>query len=89
METIEFVVSKNSSDAFLEQQKSNLKKHGIDAKFSKVRRNKAGEITSIKISLDDSDGSESSSSWKEKDQAIPDIVMGKSRDDKLFIKAIN
>ena len=88
IESIEFVISKNSSDAFLDEQKKNLKAQGIDAKFTKVRRNKAGEITSIKITLDDNDGRKSSSSWKEKDQAIPDIVMGKSNDDKLFIRAI-
>ncbi|SDS11427.1 BlaR1 peptidase M56 [Formosa sp. Hel1_31_208] len=86
--TAEFVISKNSTDAFLDRQKKELKKFGIDAKFSKVRRNKAGEITSIKISLDDNQGRKSSASWKEKDQAIPDIVMGKSKDDKLFVRAI-
>lgn len=85
---IEFIITKASSNAFLDQQKNDLKKHGIDAKFSKVRRNKAGEITSIKITLDDNNGRKSSASWKEKDQAIPDIVMGKSNDDKLFIRAI-
>lgn len=84
----EFVITKNSSDAFLEQQKAKLKEHDIDAKFSKVKRNKSGEITSIKISLDDNDGRKSSASWKEKNQGIPDIVMGKSNDDKLFIRAI-
>jgi len=65
-----------------------LKEHGIDAKFNKVRRNKAGEITGIKITLNDNQGRKSSSSWKEKNQAIPDIIMGKSKDDKLFIRAI-
>ncbi|MEM5566754.1 M56 family metallopeptidase [Psychroserpens sp. AS72] len=85
--TIEFIISKNSTDAFLEKQKRELLKHGIEAKFSKVKRNKAGEITSIKISLDDNDGRKSSASWKEKDQAIPDIVMGKSKS-ALFVRAI-
>jgi len=87
-ETIEFIISKNSSDAFLDTQKNGLKKHGIDVKFNKVRRNDTGEITSIKISLDDNDGRKSSASWKEKSLAIPDIVIGKSKDDKLFIRAI-
>ncbi|MCB0382485.1 MAG: TonB-dependent receptor plug domain-containing protein, partial [Psychroserpens sp.] len=83
----EFIITKNSSDAFLDQQKQKLKAHGIDAKFSKVKRNKANEITSIKISLDDNNGRKSSASWKEKNDAIPDIVMGKSNDDKLYIRA--
>ncbi|WP_456437527.1 M56 family metallopeptidase [Psychroserpens sp.] len=86
--TTELLISKNSSDAFLNKQKNELKKLGINAKFSKVRRNKAGEITSIKIALNDNKGRKSSASWKEKDQAIPDIVMGKSKDDKLFVRAI-
>ena len=59
---------------------------GIDAKFSKIRRNKAGEITSIKITLDDNNGRVSTSSWREKTRNIPDIVLGK-RGDKLFIQA--
>jgi TonB-dependent SusC/RagA subfamily outer membrane receptor len=84
----EFIITKSSSDAFLEHQKEALKKHGIDAKFSKVKRNKADEISSIKISLDDNNGRKSSASWKEKSQGIPDIVLGKSNDDKLFVRAI-
>lgn len=87
IETVELVISKHSTDAFLDQQKNTLKSSGIDAKFSKIRRNRAGEITSIKISLDDNKGRKSSASWKEKEQAIPDIVLGKSGD-KLFVRAI-
>ncbi|MFD2914900.1 M56 family metallopeptidase [Psychroserpens luteus] len=86
--TAEYILTKNSSDSFLEKQKRELIKHGIEAKFTKVKRNKAGEITSIKIALDDNDGRKSSASWKEKNQAIPDIVMGKSSDDKLYVRAI-
>ncbi|WP_431135705.1 M56 family metallopeptidase [Psychroserpens mesophilus] len=85
---MEFVITKDVSDQFLEKLKNDFKSYDIDARFSKVKRNKKGEITSIKISLDDNNGRESSASWKEKDQAIPDIVMGKSKDDKLFIRAI-
>ncbi|MEH6536352.1 MAG: M56 family metallopeptidase [Psychroserpens sp.] len=86
--TGEFIITKNATDAFLEQQKNKLKVFGIDAKFKKVRRNKAGEITSIKISLDDNEGRKSSATWKEKEQTIPDIVMGKSKDDKLFVRTM-
>ncbi|MFK7783191.1 M56 family metallopeptidase [Psychroserpens sp.] len=85
---IEFVITKSSSDAFLDKQKKDLKAQGIDGKRSKGKRNKAGEITCIKITLDDNNGRKSSASWKEKSEAIPDIVMGKSRDDKLFVRAI-
>ncbi|TXD81856.1 hypothetical protein ESY86_16660 [Subsaximicrobium wynnwilliamsii] len=88
LKTIEFIVTKTSSDPFLEKQKNDLKTYGIEAKFSKIKRNDAGEITSLKIALNDNKGRKSSSSWNEKDQAIPDIVMGKSKDDKMFIRAI-
>ena len=49
IETAEFIISKNSTDAFINQQKKALKAHGIDAKINKIRRNKAGEITGIKV----------------------------------------
>ncbi|WP_298903758.1 M56 family metallopeptidase [uncultured Psychroserpens sp.] len=84
----EFIITKDASDDNLKRQKSQLKKLGIDAKFTKVRRNKAGEITGIKITLNDKNGNKSTSSWKEKDQAIPDIIMGKSKGNNLFIRAI-
>lgn len=88
IEVLEFIITKTSTDAFLERQKNALKSKGIDAKFNKVRRNDAGEITSIKISLDDNQGRKSSASWKEKQEAIPDIVVGKSSDDKLYIRSL-
>ncbi|TXE18563.1 hypothetical protein ES692_05845 [Psychroserpens burtonensis] len=84
----ELVISKTSTDSFLEKQKQELKKHGIDAKFSKVRRNKAGVITGIKISLNDDNGSKSSASWKGEKKGIPDIFMGKSKDDSLVLREI-
>ena len=86
--SVEFIISKDASDAFLKRQKAALKKQGIEVKYSKIRRNKAGEITSIKISLDNNNGTKSSASWKEKNQGIPDIVMGRYGDDKLFVRAI-
>ena len=60
----------------------------LASKINKIRRNKAGEITGIKVSLDDNQGRKSSASWKEKKQAIPDIVLGKSGN-KLFVRAIS
>jgi bla regulator protein BlaR1 len=84
----ELVISKTSTDSFLEKQKQELKKHGIDAKFSKVRRNKAGVITGIKISLNDDNGSKSNASWKGEKEGIPDIIMGTSKDDSLVLREI-
>ena len=81
------VLTKNATKADLDKIKKDLKAQGIDAKFSKVKRNKAGEITTIKISLNDNNGRQSSASFKEKNQAIPKIVMGK-KGNKLFINSI-
>ncbi len=86
-ETQEVMIDKSMSNAKLDHIESQLEAMGIDAKFSKVRRNKAGEITSIKISLDDNNGSKSTSSWREKTKAIPNIALGK-HGKKLFIKAL-
>lgn len=44
-------ITKYTSDAALDTHISNLEKFNIEVKFSKVRRNQNGEITSIKISL--------------------------------------
>jgi len=86
-ESHELMIDKTMSNAQLNQIKEQLKAIGIEAKFSKIKRNKAGEITSIKIALDDNNGSKSSASWKEKTKAIPNIVMGK-QGNKLFINSI-
>jgi len=81
------VLTKNASKTDLNKLKEDLKAKGIEAKFSRVKRNKAGEITTIKISLNDNNGRQSSASFKEKNQAIPKIVMGK-KGNKLFINSI-
>lgn len=70
-------ISMNSSDEILDTHKANLKKIGITVKYSKLKRNKANEITSIKISLDDNNGSKSSANWKS-NKGIPNIEFGKS-----------
>ncbi|MBF8148334.1 hypothetical protein ITJ86_00400 [Winogradskyella sp. F6397] len=70
-------ISKYTTDEVLDNHKMNLKNNGITVKYSKLKRNKAGEITSIKISLDDKDGSKASATWKVND-GIPNIEYGKS-----------
>jgi hypothetical protein len=55
---IRLVVDKNSTDAELKKDAALLKeKHGITLKYSKVKRNSAGEITCIKVEYKDKDGS--------------------------------
>ncbi|WP_179352796.1 M56 family metallopeptidase [Winogradskyella vidalii] len=72
-------ISKFTTDKILDSHKTNFKAAGITVKYSKLKRNKSGEITSIKISLSDGDGKKSSSSWKVND-GIPNIEFGKYED---------
>lgn len=48
---IEFKITKNSTDADLENVKQKLKAEGLEAKIKGVKRNKKGEITAIKIDV--------------------------------------
>ncbi|WP_299115032.1 M56 family metallopeptidase [uncultured Winogradskyella sp.] len=71
-----YYVTKDTSDEELKQYKSKLAEQNITAKFNKIKRNDAGEITSIKISLSDKNGAKSSASWKD-DDGISKILVGK------------
>lgn len=51
-----FVTSKNATDAEMKLDSEELKKQGIDYTFSKVKRNKKGEIITIKIEFNDNKG---------------------------------
>ncbi len=54
---VRVVVDKNSTDAELKKDAAVLKeKHGVTLKYSKVKRNSAGEITAIKVEYKDKDG---------------------------------
>ena len=68
-------ISKTSQNHILEAQKTILEKQGILVKYSKIKRNKSGEIISIKISLNNEEGQKSSASYKNND-GIPNIEFG-------------
>ncbi len=70
-------ITKHTSDEVLETHKTNLKKFGIDVKYNKLKRNKLGEITSIKISIKNKKGAQSSAAWKV-DDGIPSIEFGET-----------
>lgn len=70
-------LTKYTSDQILEKHKKNFKSFGINVKYSKLKRNKAGEIISIKITLKTENGKLSSASWKD-DNGIPSIEFGKT-----------
>ncbi len=72
-----YYITKTATDAILNQHKSALKQKGIEMNYSKLKRNKAGEIMSIKISLKDSNGKQSSATWKDNINPIPTIEFGK------------
>ncbi|WP_199745214.1 M56 family metallopeptidase [Flavobacterium sp. GT3R68] len=57
-EIIQVVIKKNSTDAEMKNDAELLKKeHGITLKYSKIKRNAKGEITSIKMEYKDKNGS--------------------------------
>ncbi|WP_458629055.1 M56 family metallopeptidase [Winogradskyella sp. PC D3.3] len=70
-------ISKSTPAQILDSHVNELKRIGITVKYSKLKRNKKGEITSIKISLEDKNGYKSSATWKATD-GIPNIEFGKS-----------
>jgi hypothetical protein len=81
------MIKKSTTDAELNRMKSILKSQNIDFKFSKLKRNKSGEITRIKVSLNDNNGNKSSSYFDKGDQTISPILIGKNKDN-LIIKSI-
>ena len=54
---IEIAIDKNSTDAELDQKSADVKEnHLIDLKFSKIKRNKKGEITALKSTYKTNNG---------------------------------
>lgn len=69
---IRVTVDKNSTDKEMKDDAETLKKeHGITLKYSKVKRNSAGEITGIKVEFKDKDGNKGVSQVDGKDPIRP------------------
>jgi len=68
-------ISKSSNDVILNAQKSELEKFGIDVKYSKIKRNKNGDIIRIKIGLKNNQGDETTSEYRDSD-GISNIAFG-------------
>ncbi|WP_435579587.1 M56 family metallopeptidase [Gilvibacter sp.] len=66
-------ITKNTTDAELEQIKKELAAEGVSFTYKRVRRNAAGEITGIKITLDNNKGSRSSTQVSGENDGIDDI----------------
>lgn len=70
------LVDKETPKALLERDKQTLKDdHGLDVRFSKIKRNKNGEITRIKITVKDDNGNRASATYESED-GIPPIKYG-------------
>ena len=80
-------IDKNTTDAKLKAMKSELKSKDINFSYSKLKRNKSGEITRIKVSLNDNDGNKSSSTFDKGNKSISPVIFGKNRKN-LIIKSI-
>ena len=81
------IVTKDTPDSILDANKATLEELGISVKYSKLRRNKSGKITSIKITLKNDSGNQSSASYKD-DDGISDIEYGVIGD-KLIVRSQN
>jgi hypothetical protein len=81
------IVTKTTTDKVLKVNKENLEKLGITVKYSKLKRNKAGEITSIKITLKNDKGVESSASYKD-NKGIVNVEYG-IVSDKLVVRSMD
>ena len=69
------VITKNTTDAELEQIKRELAAEGVDFSYKRVKRNASGEITGIRISLDNNQGSKSSTQVSGQDDGIENIYL--------------
>ena len=84
---IEVTIDKDTKDSEFKEITKRLKKHDIQAKFRGVKRNKQGEITSIKIDLKDNNGNESSTALSSSSPIEP-LTIG-AKDGSLYITSAN
>ena len=66
-------ITKYTTDADLAQIKKELAAAGVSFSYKRVKRNAAGEITGIKITIDNNEGSRSSTQVSGKEDGIDDI----------------
>ncbi|SHH32286.1 M56 family metallopeptidase [Winogradskyella jejuensis] len=73
-------ITKDTQDKLMDTHKKELAKKGITVKYSKLKRNKNGEIVRIKISVKDKDGNSSVGTFNNTN-GIPTVNFGKYGDD--------
>ncbi|MGR7813656.1 M56 family metallopeptidase [Lacinutrix undariae] len=78
IDSFTFLITKTLNDNDLKRLKTLIKDElELDFEYSQLKRNKAGEITKLKLMLSDGKGKKSSAAFKNSD-GIPDINVGKS-----------
>ena len=68
-----FLITKKSTDSELSLIKKKLSKSKIDFSYTRLKRNNQGEISRIKITVNNNEGSKSSSSYNTGQEGIPDV----------------
>lgn len=69
-------ISKSTSNAELDQIKKEFKAQGMLFSYSKIKRNSSGEITKIRLKLNNNNGSDSHSSYDSDGKGIKTILVG-------------
>lgn len=69
------VITKNTTDAHLMDMRFKLAERGVDFNFKRIKRNSAGEITSIKATFDNGKGSKISKSIQSDDDEAIDMIV--------------
>lgn len=85
IEALRFVLDKTTTDAQLEVMKQQFSEMGITFKVKSVKRNAAGEITDIKMTLDNGKGTNNQVSQQGSSEGIKTYVLGAKSDNKIFI----
>ncbi|MEO6347359.1 MAG: M56 family metallopeptidase [Aquaticitalea sp.] len=85
VKSISLFLTKITSDSQLDSYKNTLEENHIDIKFSKIKRNKKREITSIQIELKNDNGKQTKAAYEVKD-GIGTINFGIKNGD-LFIQS--
>tara|TARA_R110002051_G_scaffold212635_4_gene277740 strand:- start:3214 stop:4986 length:1773 start_codon:yes stop_codon:yes gene_type:complete len=84
----EIVIDKKTTDEELDKKSVNLKEdHNVDLKFSKIKRNKKGEITALKSTYKTNDG-KSGNYVISKDEAIDPILFSIAKNEEGDITSI-
>ncbi len=83
LDDVIITIDNKTTDTNLKEIKAMLEEHGITATFSKIRRNESGELTSIRIALEDGTGSQTISEFSSS-QPISKLTFG-LKDGSLFI----